>query len=95
MELKRVHGEEIEGSALHTAGGADEAAIDNLVMQAKDFEDLSSLVRLERRDPHFRHHFQYPVVNRVPIVVHEFVYGLIALHAVKEDVNSDNRKNGM
>ena len=48
-----------EAYSLHTAGGADEAPIDDLVSEAHGFENLRTLVGLQGRNTHFGHDLEH------------------------------------
>jgi hypothetical protein len=51
--------------AADAAGGAGEAALDDLVAEAEDLEDLAAAVAGHGRDAHLRHHLAQPGLERV------------------------------
>ena len=52
-----------EVDALHAAGCADEAALDYLIGQTHGFEDLRTLIGLQRRDTHLGHNLQHALAH--------------------------------
>lgn len=57
----------------------DEAAIDNRVVESECLKDLSSLVRLQRRDAHLGHDLEDTAVGRVLVVLDDLVLGKVDL----------------
>jgi hypothetical protein len=72
VELEGIHGKEVKGGTLDTAGGTDEAFLDDLAVETESLEDLGTLVGLEGGDTHLGHDFEDAIVDGVAVVVHEF-----------------------
>ncbi len=60
-----------EFNALHATRGANETAIDDFVGDANCFEYLCAFIRLQRRDAHFRHHFEHALGDTLLIAINE------------------------
>ncbi len=52
-------GKHLQANALDAAGGAGEGDAYDVVGQPDRFENLRALIRLQRRDPHFRHDLEH------------------------------------
>ncbi len=51
--------QDVEIDALYPARRTDEAAVDDFVREAHGLENLSTLVGVQRRDPHLRHDLEH------------------------------------
>src|SRR5690606_30101539 len=60
-----------EADPLERADGADEAALDDVVVQAERLEDLRALVGLQRRDAHLGHDLQHALGDALAVRRHE------------------------
>ena len=80
VHLECIHGEEVESSALHTAGRANEALLDDLGVETKRLEDLRTLVRLEGRNTHLAHDFENAVVGCLTIIDDQLVDVFVAFN---------------
>src|SRR5881396_880563 len=47
-------------------------SIDEILIQADGFEDLSTTITLQRRDAHLRHDFQHALLYGFRVVIHRF-----------------------
>ena len=54
-----------------------------MLVQTENLEDLSTLVGLQSRDSHLGHNLEDTIVNRVTVVLHQIVDGLVALDSAE------------
>ena len=77
MPPQRFFGQHVEIDALNAAGRAGEAAVDHFVLEADGFEDLRTLVALQRRDAHLGHHLEHALGDALAIRVDQIVVFLV------------------
>ncbi len=73
MATQRFFGNHIKRDALDPAGGSDKALVDHFIFQSQRFEDLGSLVALQRADAHLGHHFQHAFGDGFAVGGNDFV----------------------
>src|SRR5690606_36897612 len=73
VAAQRLFGEHIETDALHAAGSADKAAVDDFARDADSFENLRALIRLRSRNAHLRHDLQNALGEGLAIALDDVV----------------------
>ena len=71
MAAQHLLSQFIEIHPLHTAGRADEAEVNHLILQADRLKDLRALVRVQRGDAHLGHHLEHALGHALAIGGHE------------------------
>ncbi len=72
MTSQQLSGQHIEAHALYATGRAGKATFNHFVSQAQSFENLRSLVGLQRRDAHLGHHLQHALGHALAVGGHDF-----------------------
>src|SRR5690606_4766746 len=67
VAAQRLLLEHVEADALQAADRAREAAVDDLVVEPERLEDLRTLVGLQRRDAHLRHHLEHSLRDALAV----------------------------
>jgi hypothetical protein len=82
VEGEGIRGDDVKSDTLDTSLSAGETLVNDAVVDTEGFEDLRSLVRLERRDTHFAHDLEDTVVARDEVVVDNFVCWQISSESI-------------
>ena len=71
MAAQHFLGQLIKIHPLHATGGANEAKVNHLVLQADCLKNLCALVGMKRRDAHLGHHLEHALGHALAIRSHE------------------------
>jgi hypothetical protein len=80
--LEGIHRQELECSALDSRGSANEALLDDLLVQTQCLEELSTLVRGKGGHTHLGQHLEDTLVGGLLIVGNEALHCLSVLGTI-------------
>ncbi|CSA98878.1 Uncharacterised protein [Vibrio cholerae] len=69
----------VEGQTLNTGDGASEVFIDHRFTDPERFKNLCTVIRLQRRNPHFREDLQQTAVHAFTVILEVFLYRNIGI----------------